>query len=121
MDTEELESLGFRRAAFAHGKSHLQKCANKPQGGQGSSSVVTFADYSVVAHSKKTDDMWQADLWKKMGNYCANFLYLDGHVEYHEFTSVAGYFRVLHGPISQTCGSGKIQAMLDAPDVWKQP
>jgi prepilin-type processing-associated H-X9-DG protein len=94
----------------------------KPQGGQGSAGVVTFADYSVMAHSKsETDDMWQGDLWKRMGDYSANFLYLDGHVEYHEFTNDAGYFKVLHQPIPQTWGSGKIQAMLDAPDVWKQP
>jgi prepilin-type N-terminal cleavage/methylation domain-containing protein/prepilin-type processing-associated H-X9-DG protein len=93
----------------------------KPLGGQGSANVVTFADYSVMAHSKETDDMWQPDLWKRMGNYSANFLYLDGHVDYHEFTSVAGYFRVLHGPIPQTWGSGKIQGALTAPDVWNQP
>jgi prepilin-type processing-associated H-X9-DG protein len=93
----------------------------KPDGGQGSSGVVTFADYSVMAHSKETDDMWNADLWKRMGNYSANFLYLDGHVEYHEFTSVAGYFRVLHGPIPQTWGSVKFQDVLNVPDVWKQP
>jgi len=94
----------------------------KPLGGQGSSNVVTFADYSVMAHSKtETDDMWQPDLWKRMGNYCANFLYLDGHVEYHEFESVAGYFRVLHQPIRQTWGSGKIQDLLNAPDVWSPP
>jgi prepilin-type processing-associated H-X9-DG protein len=83
--------------------------------------VVTFADYSVMAHSKETDDMWQPDLWKRMGNYSANFLYLDGHVDYHEFTNVAGYFRVLHQPIPQVWGAGKIQEVLDAPDVWKQP
>jgi prepilin-type N-terminal cleavage/methylation domain-containing protein/prepilin-type processing-associated H-X9-DG protein len=93
----------------------------KPQGGQGSAGVVTFADYSVIAHSKETDDMWQPDLWKRVGNYSANFLYLDGHVEYHEFTSVAGYFKVLHQPIPQTWGSGKIQSMLSAPDVWQPP
>jgi prepilin-type processing-associated H-X9-DG protein len=93
----------------------------KPEGGQGSAGVVTFADYSVIAHSKETDDMWQPDLWKRMGNYSANFLYLDGHVEYHEFNTVAGYFRVLHGPIPQTWGAGKIQDVLDAPDVWKEP
>jgi prepilin-type processing-associated H-X9-DG protein len=93
----------------------------KPLGGQTSANVVTFADYSVMAHSKETDDMWQPDLWRRMGNYSANFLYLDGHVEYHEFTSVAGYFRVLHNPIPQTWGSGKIQDVVNAPDVWKQP
>ena len=92
----------------------------KPQGGQSSAEVVTFADYSVMAHSKETDDMWQPDLFKKMGNYSGNFLYLDGHVEYHEFHSCADYFKVLHRPISQTWGSGKIQTVLNAPDVWSQ-
>ena len=90
----------------------------KPQGGQAPSEVVTFADYSVMAHSKETEDMWQPDLWKVMGNYSANFLYLDGHVDYHEFKSVAGYFKVLHRPINQTWGAGKIQDVVDAPDVW---
>jgi prepilin-type processing-associated H-X9-DG protein len=90
----------------------------KPQGQQAPAEVVTFADYSVMAHSKETDDMWQPDLWKRMGNYCANFLYLDGHVAYHEFNSVAEYFKVLHRPINQTWGTGKIQNLLDAPDVW---
>jgi prepilin-type processing-associated H-X9-DG protein len=99
----------------------LQQCTNKPQGGKGSAAIVTFADYSIGAHSKETDDMWQPDLWKRVGNYSANFLYLDGQVEYYEFNTVAGYFRVLHGPIPQTWGAGKIQDMLSAPDVWQQP
>jgi len=90
----------------------------KPQGGQAPAEVVTFADYSVTAHSKETDDMWQPDLWKVMGNYSANFLYLDGHVAYQEVKSVAGCFKLLHRPINQTWGSGKIQDVLDAPDVW---
>jgi prepilin-type processing-associated H-X9-DG protein len=90
----------------------------KPQGGQASGEVVTFADYSVMAHSKETDDMWQDDLWKRMGNYSANFLYLDGHVAYHEFKSVGEYFKVLHKPIPQTWGAGKIQNVLNAPNVW---
>jgi len=90
----------------------------KPQGGQSAANVVSFVDYSVMAHSKETDDMWQPDLFKRMGNYSANFLYLDGHFEYHEFTSVAEYFKVLHRPIPQTWGSGKIQNVLNAPDVW---
>jgi prepilin-type N-terminal cleavage/methylation domain-containing protein/prepilin-type processing-associated H-X9-DG protein len=90
----------------------------KPQGGQASAEVVTFADYSVMAHSKETDDMWQPDLNKRMGNYSANFLYLDGHVEYHEFNSITEYFKVLHRPIPQTWGARKIQSVLSAPDVW---
>jgi prepilin-type N-terminal cleavage/methylation domain-containing protein/prepilin-type processing-associated H-X9-DG protein len=90
----------------------------KPQGGQSAANVVAFADYSVMAHSKETDDMWQPDLWKRMGSYSANFLYLDGHVQYHEFNSVADYFKVLHRPIPQTWGPGKIQNALNAPDVW---
>lgn len=90
----------------------------KPLGGQPTAEVVVFADYSVMAHSKETDDMWQPELSKRMGNYCANFLYLDGHVEYHEFNSVAEYFKVLHKPIPQTWGPGKIQSALTAPDVW---
>jgi prepilin-type processing-associated H-X9-DG protein len=90
----------------------------KPQQGQGSADVVTFADYSVMAHSKESEDMWQPSLGKRMGNYAANFLYLDGHVAYHEFKSVADYFKVLHRPIPQTWGSGKIQDALNAPDVW---
>jgi prepilin-type N-terminal cleavage/methylation domain-containing protein/prepilin-type processing-associated H-X9-DG protein len=92
----------------------------KTQGEQSAANVVTFADYSVMAHSKETEDLWQPDLWKHMGNYSANFLYLDGHTEYHEFTSVAGYFKVLHRPIPQTWGSGRIQNVLVAPDVWSQ-
>ena len=90
----------------------------KPQGGQTTAEVVTFADYSVMAHSKETEDMWQPVLFKRMGTYCANFLYLDGHVDYHEFHSVGEYFKTLHRPIPQTWGSGKIQNVLDAPDVW---
>jgi len=90
----------------------------KPQGGQTSAEVVTFADYSVMAHSKETEDMWQQYLFKRMGDYSANFLYLDGHVDYHEFHSVGEYFKLLHRPIPQTWGSGKIQNELDAPDVW---
>lgn len=93
----------------------------KPQGGQATAHVVAFADYSVMAHSKETTDLWQTDLWRIMGNYSANFLYLDGHVEYHEFNSVAEYFKVLHRPIPQTWGAGKIQDVLSAPDVWSPP
>jgi len=92
----------------------------KPLNGQASAEVVSFADYSVMAHSKESEDMWQADLWKRMGNYSANFLYLDGHVDYHEFNSVAEYFKVLHRPIPQTWGPGKIQDALNAPDVWSR-
>lgn len=90
----------------------------KPDGGQQADQVVTFADYSVMAHSKETDDMWRDLLWTKIGHYSANFLFLDGHVDYREFSSIAGYFKQLHRPIRQTWGSDKIQKSLSYTDVW---
>jgi prepilin-type N-terminal cleavage/methylation domain-containing protein/prepilin-type processing-associated H-X9-DG protein len=86
------------RAWAARNVSGLRADRIAPLGGAGG--VVIFHDLDSAYHTQRraTSIYTSSDNWR----YFANFGYLDGHAEGHEYRNVDEYLALIHGPIRQS-------------------
>jgi len=65
------------------------------------SEVVVWLDESTSQHTGTTD-IYERNVAGVTARDLANFVYLDGHAESHEFMDLEDYLRTFHDPIPQT-------------------